>query len=149
MQNLDGSTLGAICMGGFHPIGQKSVPVALVGAGLPLPRLLRQAKPYAARLFHYRDLDRLPDPAARSALVTPAERRGVSQEEDVARMIVSKCGGYPYFIQEYGRALWREVERSPIGVEDFASIRAVIVAELGRRFFRTASSSRRMRSSVI
>jgi hypothetical protein len=54
-------------------------------------------------------------------LITPAERRGVSYEEEAARMIVSECGGYPYFIQEYGCVLWREVENSPITVGDFIS----------------------------
>ena len=50
------------------------------GSGPPtqLPRLLRQAKPYAERLFHYRELDRLKEPAARSALVTPARGRACS-----------------------------------------------------------------------
>ncbi len=136
MQNLHPSALGALCMA-FHRISQKNLPVALVGTGLPqLPRLLREAKPYAERLFQYRDLDRLPDPAARSALITPAERRGVSYHEDAARLIVSECGGYPYFIQEYGRVLWREVESSPVTVEDFSSTRDMIITELDRRFFK-------------
>lgn len=136
MQNLPSLALGAICMA-FHRISQKNLPVALVGNGLPqLPRLLREAKPYAERLFQYRDLDRLSPAAARSALITPAERRGVSYEEAAAKMIVSESGGYPYFIQEYGRVLWREVERSPITVEDFTSSRDLILNELDRRFFK-------------
>jgi hypothetical protein len=136
MQNLTGESLGAICMA-FHRIGQKRLPVALVGNGLPvLPRLLRQAKPYAERLFQYRDLDRLSDAAARSALVTPAGRHGVEFEEDAARTIVRESGGYPYFIQEYGRVLWRELEASPITLADFESTRELVLAELDRRFFK-------------
>ena len=136
MQNLDAEALGAICMG-FHRVSQKNLPVAIVGSGLPqLPRMLREAKPYAERLFQYRDLDRLSQPAARGALITPAARHGVDFEEQAARMIVRESGGYPYFIQEYGRVLWREVEISPISVEDFESSRDLIVAELDRRFFR-------------
>ena len=136
MQNLDPSSLAAICMA-FHRISQKNLPVAVVGTGLPqLPRLLREAKPYAERLFQYRDLDRLPDPAARSALITPAERLGVGYDEEAARVIVSECGGYPHFIQEYGRVLWREVEQPPITVDDFVSTREIILSELDRRFFK-------------
>jgi hypothetical protein len=53
MQNLDLAALSAICMA-FHRVGQRSLPVALGGAGLPsLRRLLLEAKPYAARLFRY------------------------------------------------------------------------------------------------
>jgi hypothetical protein len=136
MQNLNAEALGAICMA-FHRISQKGLPVALVGNGLPqLPRLLRQAKPYAERLFQYRDLDRLSDAAARSALITPAARQGVEYEEEAARKIVAESGGYPYFIQEYGRVLWREVENSPITVADFDFTRELILSELDRRFFK-------------
>jgi hypothetical protein len=136
MQNLDASALAAICMA-FHRISQKSLPVALVGTGLPqLPRLLREAKPYAERLFQYRDLDRLPDASARSALITPAERLGIHYEEDAARTIVSECGGYPYFIQEYGRVLWREVDQSPISRQDFTATHEIILNELDSRFFK-------------
>jgi hypothetical protein len=136
MQNLAAESLGAICMA-FHRVSQKNLPVALVGNGLPqLPRLLRQAKPYAERLFQYRDLDRLSESAARSALVTPAARQGVAYEEEAARMIVGESGGYPYFIQEYGRVLWREVEEPPITVADFASTRELVISELDRRFFK-------------
>lgn len=136
MQNLNAEALGAICMA-FHRVSQKGVPVALVGNGLPqLPRMLREAKPYAERLFQYRDLDRLDEPAARSALITPAARQGVEFEEDAVRLIVSESEGYPYFIQEYGRVLWREVESSPVTAADFRTIHPLITAELDRRFFK-------------
>jgi hypothetical protein len=136
MQNLTPGSLGAICMA-FHRISQKNLPVALVGNGLPqLPRLPREAKPYAERLFQYRNLDRLSDAAARSALITPAARQGVEYEESAARMIVTESGGYPYFIQEYGRVLWREVQSSPITVADFESTRELILRELDSRFFK-------------
>lgn len=136
MQNLGADALAAISMA-FHRISQKGLPVAVVGAGLPqLPRLLREAKPYAERLFQYRDLDRLPDAAARGALTMPAERLGVAYEQDAVRAIVADCEGYPYFIQDYGRVLWREVDESPITLADYRSIRGIILAELDRRFFK-------------
>ena len=136
MQNLDGSALAAICMA-FHRISQRSLPVAMVGTGLPqLPRLLREAKPYAERLFQYRDLGRLPDAAARGALITPAQRIGVGYEETAVRQIVTECDGYPYFIQEYGRVLWREVETPPVTLSEFTSVRELILDELDQRFFK-------------
>jgi hypothetical protein len=136
MQNLDPSALAAICMA-FHRISQKKLPVALIGTGLPqLPRLLREAKPYAERLFQYRDLGRLTDPAARGALINPAERLGVSYGNAAVQQIVAECGGYPYFLQEYGRVLWREVEASPITLEEFLSVRDLILDELDQRFFK-------------
>jgi hypothetical protein len=136
MQNLAPAALAAICMA-FHRISQRALPVALVGTGLPqLPRLLREAKPYAERLFQYRSLGQLSDAAARRALLTPATRQGVEYEEQAARAIVAESGGYPYFIQEYGRVLWREVENSPITVSSFEEVRGLILAELDQRFFK-------------
>jgi hypothetical protein len=49
-------------------------------------------------------------------------------------MIIAECGGYPYFIQEYGRVLWREVDEPPITLDDFLSTREIILSELDRRF---------------
>jgi hypothetical protein len=136
LQNLGAEALGAICMA-FHRISQKRLPVAMVGTGLPqLPRMLRQAKPYAERLFQYRDLDRLADAPARGALVMPAARQKVEFQDQAARRVVRESDGYPYFLQEWGRILWREAEASPITVEDFELTKDVVLSELDRRFFK-------------
>jgi hypothetical protein len=113
MHNLDTSALAAICIA-FQAISRRGLPVALVGAGLPdLQVRLIAAKPYADRLFQYRELGRLPDAAARAALVGPAATLGVEYEEKAARQVVRESAGYPYFIQEYGLELWNHAEQSP------------------------------------
>ena len=68
MHNLDTASLSAVCIA-FQAISRRGLPVALVGAGLPdLQTRLMSAKPYADRLFQYRELGRLGDAAARAAL---------------------------------------------------------------------------------
>jgi hypothetical protein len=54
------------------------------------------------------------------SLVTsrPAALQQVSFEEDALELIISQSGGYPYFLQEYGRVLGDEVEQSPITRSD-------------------------------
>ena len=114
MHNLDTPSLAAICIA-FQAISRRGLPVALVGAGLPdLQVRLISAKPYADRLFQYRELGRLSDAAARAALIGPAATLGVDFEEEAARRVVRESAGYPYFIQEYGLELWNHAERSPI-----------------------------------
>jgi AAA ATPase domain len=136
MQGLSAEAMAATCMA-LNRVGQRRVPVALVGAGLPaLPRLLRQAKPYAERLFAYRDLDRLSDAEARTALVGPAGLRKVRFQEEAVSLVVQRSGGYPHFIQEYGRVLWREAESSPITVADVREAQKLVDAALDRRFFK-------------
>jgi hypothetical protein len=135
MHNLDSSSLGAICMA-FQAISRNALPVALVGAGLPdLQVRLIKAKPYADRLFEYRELGKLSDPAAYGALVNPAVTHGLEFEDAAARETVRLCAGYPYFLQEYGRELWNAVEVSPITVADVEEIHDIVEKTLERTFF--------------
>jgi hypothetical protein len=135
MHNLDTPALAAICIA-FQAISRRGLPVALVGAGLPdLQVRLIAAKPYADRLFQYRELGRLPDPAARSALAGPAATLGVEYNEKAARQVVRESAGYPYFIQEYGLELWNHAERSPIGSADLDTVREIVTDSLERSFF--------------
>lgn len=136
MQGLDKVALAAVCMA-MNRVGQRSLPVALVGAGLPpLPRLLRAAKPYAERMFAYHELDRLSDAEARLALIAPAAQLEVEYEQQAVELIIKASAGYPHFLQEYGRVLWNEVETSPIRARDVNSAQALISEALSRRFFR-------------
>jgi AAA ATPase domain len=135
MHNLDTPALAAICIA-FQAISRRGLPVALVGAGLPdLQVRLIAAKPYADRLFQYRELGRLPDAAARAALVGPAATLGVEYEEKAARQVVRESAGYPYFIQEYGLELWNHADRSPIGLADLETVREIVTDSLERSFF--------------
>ena len=99
------------------------------------PRRLIAAKPYADRLFQYRELGRLSDPAARAALVGPATTLGVEYEEKAARQVVRESAGYPYFIQEYGLELWNHAEQSPITLADLETVREIVTDSLERSFF--------------
>jgi hypothetical protein len=135
MHNLDAQALAAICIA-FQTISRRGLPVALVGAGLPdLQVRLIAAKPYADRLFQYRALGRLPDAAARAALIGPAATLGLHFEERAARQVVRESAGYPYFLQEYGRELWNHAERSPVTTADLATVREIVNDSLAQSFF--------------
>jgi AAA ATPase domain len=135
MQNLDDPSLGAICMA-FHRLSQKNLPVALVAAGLPTLRpALHRAKPYASRLFAYRDVGRLSAAAARSALIAPAARLEVRFTDGAADMVIEESGGYPYYLQEYGRVVWDEVEGSPIRLTDIERVHDIVQDSLDSSFF--------------
>lgn len=137
MHNLDTPSLAAICIA-LQAISRRSLPLALVGAGLPdLQLRLISAKPYADRLFQYHELAGLPDPAARSALIGPATTLGVNYEEYTARQVVTEAAGYPYFIQEYGLELWNHADESPIDSDDLETVRDLVRDTLARSFFGT------------
>jgi hypothetical protein len=137
MQNLDGPSLAAICIA-FQSVSRRSLPVSLVGAGLPDLRVrLLSAKPYADRLFSYRELGRLSTVDARSALVGPSAAFGVDFEPRVVEQVIAEAAGYPYFLQEYGLELWNYADESPINEDDLRAIRGVVNDTLASSFFGT------------
>ncbi|MCP4304201.1 MAG: ATP-binding protein [bacterium] len=118
LQDLRSEDLAAI-VGAFHEISQQQLPVLLAGAGLPhLPQELSESKTYAERLFRYRNVDSLSMAAATEALVVPAQRLGVEFTEPAIEAVLDASGGYPYFIQAYGKHIWDVADRSPIDLED-------------------------------
>jgi hypothetical protein len=90
----------------LHRCAQQSLPVTLVGAGLP--QLIGQtgrAKSYAERLFDFPEVGPLAPDAARQALQAPAARHGVEYTDAALDEILRQTQAYPYFIQEWGQAL--------------------------------------------
>jgi hypothetical protein len=92
----------------LHRAKQKTLPVSLVAAGLPLiPGLSGEAKTYAERMFVRAPLGALPADAAAIALADPARAQGVQWDDDALQLAIEYTEGYPYFLQEVGRWAWR------------------------------------------
>jgi hypothetical protein len=121
----------------LHKTVQRQLPITLVGAGLPqLPRLAGEAKSYAERLFKFPSIGQLSGAEAKQALVEPAERLGVNYEPEAVAAVIDYTEGYPYFLQEYGNALWNLVAATPISAADVAVARDVVESKLDGSFFR-------------
>jgi hypothetical protein len=121
----------------LHNASQNQLPITMVAAGLP--QLLGQtgrAKSYAERLFAFIPIDRLPDSAARAALIVPAESEGAEFEELAVAEILRQTRGYPYFLQEWGKHSWNIAESSPIEAADARHATVQALAELDASFFR-------------
>ena len=121
----------------LHRSAQLSLPVAMVGAGLPqLPGKMGRAKSYAERLFDFPFIGRLQEPAARLALTKPVEALGAAYQEEALALIYEETQGYPYFLQEWGKHSWEVAARSPITVADVEKATTLAVAALDESFFR-------------
>ncbi len=121
----------------LHRTAQRSLPVVLVGAGLPqLPGKMGRAKSYAERLFDFPQIGPLPRDAARLAITKPALDQAVVVEEDALDRIVQETRGYPYFLQEWGKHAWDAADASPITLQDVEHATATAVAALDESFFR-------------
>ena len=120
----------------LHRTVQRSLPVVLVGAGLPQLRArMGRAKSYAERLFDFSDIGPLPPEAAEFALEKPARDEGVEIGSDALERIVLETHGYPYFLQEWGKHTWDAADESPITLDDVESATAIAVAALDESFF--------------
>lgn len=135
LQDLSGDELAALCHA-CHEAGQRDAQFYVVGAGLPsLPGLLADARSYAERLFGYWSIGALTPRAASDALVRPAESAGVDWDRAAVQFLVERSAGYPYFLQEYGKATWDFAPRSRIELSDAESGAHAGLLSLDRGFF--------------
>jgi AAA ATPase domain len=135
MQDVAPVDVSALCSA-CHELAQDGLPLIVVGAGLPhLPALLSSGKSYSERLFRYVRIDRLARPDADRALTAPAAREGVEFTRAALDALYGHSGGYPYFVQAYGKAAWDAAPAAPIGADDVAAAAAEAAAELGVGFF--------------
>ncbi len=122
----------------LHKCTRRSLPITLVGAGLPqIPRLAGEARSYSERLFRFPrigELDATTD--ARDALILPARSLGIEFEPEAVGFMVEYTQGYPYFLQEYGQIVWDETSASPVTADDVGSVLPLVESSLDESFFR-------------
>jgi AAA ATPase domain len=135
MQDLGPDDVSALCAA-CHELSQSRAPLVVVGAGLPhLPAVLSASKSYSERLFKYVRIGQLDRADADFALLAPAEREDASFDADALDALYEASGGYPYFVQAYGKAAWDAAPRSPISAADVKLAAPEAEAELAVGFF--------------
>jgi AAA ATPase domain len=135
MQDVGPADISALCAA-CHELSQTGAPLIVVGAGLPhLPAVLSAAKSYSERLFRYQRIDRLDRLSADQALCAPASREDVDFEPKALDALYEASGGYPYFVQAYGKATWDHAPQSPITAADVRVAAPDAEAELAVGFF--------------
>ena len=136
VQYLAENDLAALIMS-IHRINQKQLPVILFGAGLPQLRgKMGEAKSYVERLFDFPSVDALHEIDAQKAIVEPASKEGVDFDDDAVKEILRVTAGYPYFLQEWGHAVWLKAEHSPITKSVVEASYPDAIRNLDRSFFR-------------
>ncbi len=135
MQDLGPGDVSALCAA-CHEISQQRLPLIVIGAGLPhLPALLSASKSYSERLFSYQNIDRLDRDEADKALQVPAQDEDADWGADALDAMYEATGGYPYFIQAYGKAVWDVAAASPITADDVRMGTPEAESELAVGFF--------------
>ena len=135
MQDVAPDDVSALCAA-CHELSQSGAPLVVVGAGLPhLPAVLSASKSYSERLFRYLRIDRLDRADADRAVVAPIERENATITSDALDTLFETSGGYPYFVQAYGKAAWDAAPISPIGITDVQVAAPEAETELAVGFF--------------
>ncbi|MFZ1410659.1 MAG: ATP-binding protein [Micropruina sp.] len=135
MQDLGPDDVSALCAA-CHELGQQRLPLIIVGAGLPhLPAVLSASKSYSERLFAYSRIDRLERSAADWALSAPAAEEDARFSDEALAAMYAATGGYPYFVQAYGKVVWDVAPGSPITASDVTVAAPEAERELALGFF--------------
>jgi hypothetical protein len=135
MQDLKPDDISALCAA-CHELSQLGAPLVVVGAGLPhLPAVLSASKSYSERLFRYVRIDRLSREDADRAVLAPVEREEAGITDEALDALFDASGGYPYFIQAYGKAAWDAAPADPISALDVSVAAPEADAELAVGFF--------------
>ncbi len=128
-------TLSAL-LSATSAVQQHSLPLMLMLCGLPpVVDNLSRSKSYSERMFATQELGNLRPPEDRAALVDPAVRLGRRYADEVIDAVMEDSGGYPFFIQVYGDALWSS-HGETIAMTDLRRQRPRILATLDAGFFR-------------
>jgi hypothetical protein len=136
VQYLTSTELGAL-ISAIHRTVQLSLPVILVGAGLPqLPGLAGNAKSYAERLFDFPEIGSLDSDDARAVLSVPASAQSVDFERNALDALLGFTKGYPYFLQEWGYHVWNAAPETPITLDDVTLAAPDVQRQLDENFFR-------------
>ena len=136
IQFLSRSQLEALITA-LHKTVQRELPITMVGAGLPqIAQLVGEAKSYAERLFKFPVIGTLSDPHAREALRRPAAEEGVRFTDQALALAVEVTGGYPYFLQELGYAVWGVASGETIRAVDVERAVPIYESKLDSSFFR-------------
>lgn len=136
VQFLQQSQLEAV-IGALHKVVQRRLPVTMVAAGLPqIAELAGDAKSYAERLFKFPAIESLNTADTIRALLEPARDEGVDFADDALALAADITGGYPYFIQELGYAVWGVAEGTTITREAVEIAEPIYESKLDSSFFR-------------
>ncbi len=136
LQYLSEIELSALIMA-MHRVAQRSLPLTLVGAGLPqIIALAGKSKSYAERLFDFPEVGPLSPADARNAIQTPVLNQGVEFNDDALNEVIRKTERYPYFLQQWGHEAWNIADTSPITLENIRAATKSAIANLDQSFFR-------------
>lgn len=136
LQYLSEKEFSALIMA-MHQINQRSLPILLLGAGLPqVLGLAGNSKSYSERLFACREIGPLEESDAIKAIVNPARKERVTYENAAINQLLTITHGYPYFIQQWAYEAWNVAVSNTIYARDITTAHNNAISVLDNSFFK-------------
>ncbi len=136
LQYLSGPEFSALIMA-MHRLSQASLPMILIGAGLPqILGLAGESKSYSERLFRFTDIGALPEPDARDAVRKPVDDEHARIDDEAVAEILRVSERYAYFIQQWAHDAWNAAHGNAITYDDVVRATPVAIRALDGAFFR-------------
>ena len=105
-------------------------------SGLPtLKSCVHEARSYSERMFRLLGVGSLCSVDAKKALAEPLRGSPYSFSSDLIERVVMDTGGYPYFLQFFGREIINNAAGHRISLNDYTRIRRMIMARLDTDFY--------------
>lgn len=118
IQYMKAKELGSL-IAALHRTNQLGYPVMVIGAGLPkIYKMLSDEKSYSERLFLYKEIGALTEEQSKKAIVVPAQKFGVTYDDEAIQEIISVTKGYPFFIQQMCQIVYQNTNEKNICIKD-------------------------------
>lgn len=122
-----GHTVGQLILNAVQKLASEDAPVLLVLAGTPV--LTDRLAEMQATFWEWSEVlpfSLLPAQDASDAIRIPFESAGRTISGEALAEVVSASNGYPYFLQIWGRLLWRDVgaDATHVTEDDVNSVRS-------------------------
>ena len=136
LQYLSSTEFSALIMS-IHKVNQRSLPIVLVGAGLPqIHGLAGNSKSYAERLFRFPEIGALDQSDAIAAIANPAHAEGVTFTDGAIEKILKLTERYPYFLQQWAYEAWNVSSSTTIESSTIDVATQLAIQELDKSFFK-------------
>jgi len=104
--------------------------------GLPNLRLnVKQARSYTERMFTDIEVGYLDEGSSREAIERALRGSGYTFTNALVDTMIADTGGYPYFIQYYGKEIITNVAKAKVELTDYEQVKSFIAKELDVSFF--------------
>lgn len=121
----------------LYRLKKSGLPIAFFGAGLPV--IVRQANkilPDAEHVFDFIQITSLRFECSRRAFAEPLRKNNIDYEDQAINKMVELTAGWPYFIQEYGRQVWKKRTGNKITIKSVNDAKPEFMRQLDKFFFK-------------